>query len=36
LGGAFVELVAANGRKGRRATDPMTAFVSAEISDDEP
>jgi hypothetical protein len=35
-GGPFVELVAANGRRGRRATDPMTAFASAEISDDEP
>jgi hypothetical protein len=35
-GGPFVEVAAANGRRGHRATDLMTAFVSAEIFDDEP
>jgi len=32
----FVEVLAANSRRDRRATIPVTAFVSAEIFDDEP
>jgi hypothetical protein len=35
-GGPFVELSAANNRRGRRATIPAIVFVSAEIFDDEP